>query len=211
MNIIRFPLGSMQANCYFLVSGESCLIVDPADDAAFILEEIQRRKLNLLGMLGTHGHFDHMMAVGEIQMSLNIPYYIFAEDQFLIDRVDETSEHFLGYKTNIIKPLNIKYLKEGPFLKNHFGIEVIKTPGHTPGGCCFYLEKEKTILSGDLLFKEGVGRFDFLYCSKEDLKKSFNKIYKLPKETKVLSGHGEETILFDEKNNVEKYLNFKIS
>ncbi|KKP67038.1 MAG: YqgX [Candidatus Roizmanbacteria bacterium GW2011_GWA2_35_19] len=199
MKIIRFPLGQMQANCYFVINGNNCLIVDPADDAPFILEEIQRRKLNLLGLLATHGHFDHLMAVGEIQLSYNIPLYIFKGDQFLIDRLEETSEYFLGYKTNIIKPLNIKFFKEGPFLEKTFGMKVIKTPGHTPGGCVFYLEKENTLICGDLLFKGAIGRYDFAYCNKKHLKESLAKILKLPKVTKVLPGHGEETIIENEQ------------
>ena len=74
----------MQANCYFLIDGEECLIIDPADEASFILEELQRRKLKLVGMLATHGHFDHIMAAGEIQKSLDVALYIDNKDMFLI-------------------------------------------------------------------------------------------------------------------------------
>src|SRR3990172_9252196 len=112
MKVLNFALGQMQANCYFLIEGEECLIIDPADEASFILEELQRRKLKLAGMLATHGHFDHMMAAGEIQKSINVPLYISKEDLFLIDRLEETAEHFLGYKPIIIKPTSIKRLIE---------------------------------------------------------------------------------------------------
>ena len=94
MTIKKYSLGELQANCYFLIEGKDCLIIDPADDASFILEEIQRQQLNLVGMLATHGHFDHIGAVGEIQLSFNVPLYIFKEDRFLIDRLNETAKHF---------------------------------------------------------------------------------------------------------------------
>lgn len=210
MEILRYALGQMQANCYFIVNGSNCIIVDPADDASFILEEIQRKRLNLLGMFATHGHFDHLMAVGEIQTSFNIPFYIFKEDQFLIDRQGETAQHFLGYKVDTIKPLVVKYLNEGDILKNSFGIKVIKVSGHTPGSCAFYIKKEKTILTGDTLFKQGVGRYDFSYCSKEDLKKSLRKIMEFPGETKILPGHGEESTVSQEKDFIDAFLNNRL-
>ena len=102
MKFVKYSLGQLQANCYFLIDGQNCLIIDPADDASFILEELQRQRLNLVGMLATHGHFDHVMAVGEIQQSINMPLYIHEKDNFLIDRVEQTAEHFLGYKPIVL-------------------------------------------------------------------------------------------------------------
>ncbi|MFA6533362.1 MAG: MBL fold metallo-hydrolase, partial [Patescibacteria group bacterium] len=81
MRIVKYSLGQLQANCYFLIEDGNCLIIDPADDASFILEEMLRQQLNLVGMLATHGHFDHLGAVGEIQLSFNVPLYIFKEDK----------------------------------------------------------------------------------------------------------------------------------
>lgn len=200
MKIMRFPLGQMQANCYFLIEDNQCLIIDPADDASFILEELQRRRLNLVGLLATHGHFDHVMAVGEIQLSLNVPLYIFKEDNFLINRLFETAEYFLGYKPHIIQPTNFKYLEIENSLKiSNFEFQIINTPGHTPGSCCYYFKKENVLFTGDTLFKQGIGRYDFSYSNKKDLDSSLKKIFKLPGNTIVYSGHGEETTI--EKEN----------
>jgi len=199
MEIIKYSLGQLQANCYLLVNDKNCLIIDPADDAPFILEEIQRKRLNLVGMLATHGHFDHIGAVGEIQLSFNIPLYIFKEDQFLVDRVEETAKHFLGFKPVILPIKNIKYLKIGNFpssprLRLASKFKIIKTPGHTPGGSCFYFKEENALFTGDTLFAEGVGRTDFSYCSKEDLEKSLAKIRKL-KDVVIYPGHGESAMI----------------
>jgi len=199
MTIKKYSLGELQANCYFLIEGKDCLIIDPADDASFILEEIQRQQLNLVGMLATHGHFDHIGAVGEIQLSFNVPLYIFKEDRFLIDRLNETAKHFLGYDPHFIKPITVKYLTVTNFRISKFEFRILSSPGHTPGSGCFYIEKENVLFTGDTLFKEAVGRTDLSYSSKEDLTKSLKKIFKLPRETIIYSGHGEDTILEDEK------------
>lgn len=207
MKIVRYSLGQLQTNCYFLVHDQDCLIVDPADDASFIIEEIQRQRLNLVGMLATHGHFDHIGAVGEIQLSFNVPLYIFKEDQFLIDRLNETAKYFLGFDPYFIKPSRVKYLTDSKFDSDLIGIEfkIIKTPGHTPGSCCFYFKEKNVVFTGDTLFKEGIGRTDLSYSSKEDLKKSLKKIFRLQQETIVYPGHGEETNIEDEKKNSLHY------
>lgn len=206
MKILKFPLGQLQANCYFLIEGSDCLIIDPADDASFILEELQRRRLKLIGMLATHGHFDHVMAVGEVEQSIDAPFYINDNDQFLLDRLEDTAEHFLGTKQYIIKPKNQKSAISNYLIKN-YGLQIIETPGHTPGSRSFYLKKERVIFTGDTLFKGAVGRYDHSYCNKEDLKNSLITLSKLPEETKIYSGHGEETTIKEEYNNLLHYIN----
>ncbi|PIP63572.1 hypothetical protein COW97_01755 [Candidatus Roizmanbacteria bacterium CG22_combo_CG10-13_8_21_14_all_34_12] len=199
MKIVKYSLGQLQANCYFLIDDQDCLIIDPADDAPFILEELQRQQLNLVGMLATHGHFDHVMAVGEIQQSISLPLIIHEKDKFLIDRLEQTAEHFLGYKP-IILPINhLENFPPSPRLRWASKLKIIFTPGHTPGSCCFYFPKENALFTGDTLFKEAVGRTDLSYSSKVDLKKSLKKIFELPRETIIYSGHGEDTIIEDEK------------
>jgi len=199
MTIKKYSLGELQANCYFLIEDQNCLIIDPADDASFILEELQRQQLNLVGMLATHGHFDHVMAVGEIQQSLKVPLHVHKEDNFLINRLEQTAEHFLGYKP-IILPIKIieNLVIENPLKIKNFKLKIIYTPGHTPGSCCFYLPEENTVFTGDTLFKEGIGRTDFSYGSKEDLKESLKNIFSLPRETIIYPGHGEDSIIEDE-------------
>lgn len=203
MEILKYSLGQLQANCYFLLSGNNCLIIDPADEARFILEELQRRKLKLVEMLATHGHFDHVMAAGEIQLSSNVFFYINKKDLFLIERLEETAKYFLGYDPHVIKPNKINYLKEGKLEINEFSeLRVLLMPGHTPGSCCFYFAKEKIIFTGDTLFKQAVGRYDFSYSNKNELKKSIQKLFKLPKDTIAYPGHGEKTKINEEKTSI---------
>lgn len=201
MQILQFSLGQLQANCYFLIKENNCLIIDPADEASFILEEIQRRNLKLIGMLATHGHFDHLIAVGEIQQSFNVPLYISYRDLFLLNKIKETAEYFLGYKPAVLPIKNIKSLDKSNELKiENFKLKIIFTPGHTPGSLSFYLPEEKVIFTGDTLFKRAIGRFDFSYSNKDDLKKSLERIFILPKDTIVYPGHGEKTTIGEEKS-----------
>ncbi len=197
MKIISFSLGQLQANCYFIINENNCLIIDPADDASFILEELQRRKLKLVAMLATHGHFDHIMATGEIQMNYDVPLYISKKDIFLVKRLNETAKYFLGFDPHALKPKKLEYMQEGNFQIKNFELRIITTSGHTPGSCCFYFEKEKIIFTGDTLFKQGIGRFDFSYSNKKDLKRSLERLLKLPREVIVYPGHGEKTNIND--------------
>lgn len=202
MYISKYTLGQLQTNCYILAKNEECLIIDPSDDAVFILEQIQRMKLKPVGMFATHGHFDHLMAVGEIQTALageSLTLYIHESDLFLLKRLKETAKHFLGYDPYILQPTDIKFMKEGKMKIGGFNFEVIKTPGHTPGSCCYFFAKEKVIFTGDTLFKGTVGRYDFSYSSYSGLKKSLKELFNLPEETFVYSGHGEETTISLEK------------
>jgi glyoxylase-like metal-dependent hydrolase (beta-lactamase superfamily II) len=194
MKIIKYYLGQLQANCYFLINGQDCLVIDPGDEASFILEQLQRQKLRLVSLMATHGHFDHIGAVGEIQLSFNVPLYILKEDQFLVDRVEETAKHFLGFTPVILPIKNIIYLNKKLLIASFASLRVIKTPGHTPGGCCFYIKEENALFTGDTLFAEGVGRTDFSYSSKSNLNKSLKKIYKL-KDVIIYPGHGESTMI----------------
>ena len=139
------------------------------------------------------------MAAGEIQLSTNTPFYINKKDQFLLDRVEETVEYFLGSKKIVLPIKNIKNLNIENSLKiENFKLKIIYTSGHSPGGCSYYFPQEKIVFTGDTLFKRTIGRCDFSYCSKKDLDTSLKKLFKLPGETIVYPGHGEKTTIQEE-------------
>ena len=154
-----------------------------------------------------------MMAGFEIQIAFDIPFYLYSKDQFLLDRMKETAQHFLGPMEVPPAVQKVKYLdkfivnvEEGfkPSSTNKlfpgFNFQIIHTPGHSPGSVSFYFPKEKVVFSGDVIFAGGgYGRTDFSYCSSSDLQKSIQKLFKLPDETVVYSGHGGETTIGEEK------------
>ena len=200
MQLVRFPLGQMQANCYFLIEGNEWVIIDPGDSADFILEELLRRNLALKAIFATHGHVDHILAVGEIQSNFPVPFHIHKDDMFLVQRTAETAEYFLGYKPAFIPPQNFNFLEEQPLRVLGTEIIPILTPGHTPGSVCLYIKNESVLFSGDTLFKEGIGRYDFKYSDKHELKKSLEKLFALEEIIQVYPGHGEDTLLHIEKD-----------
>ena len=203
MNIHTYPLGQMQANCYLLEQDGEAVLIDPGDSADFLLEKIAVQHLKLVGIIATHGHFDHIMAVGEIQLSYpDLPLYIHPKDTFLLDRVVETAKHFLDYEPATIPITNIQNLVIGKFEifppAGGLKFEILHTPGHTPGSCALYLKDKNILFSGDTLFKDGIGRYDFAYSDKEELKSSLKSLLSLPPETIVYPGHGPETSIEEE-------------
>ena len=206
MNIHPYPIGEMQANCYLLEKEGQALLIDPGDSADFLLEKIITQRFELVGIVATHGHFDHIMAIGEIQMSYpKLPLYIHENDAFLLERVVETARHFLGYDPVVLPIESTENMKPGKLSLQDFDFTIIETPGHTPGSCCLYFERENALFSGDTIFKSGMGRYDFSYSDKDELEKSIEHILILPEETIVYPGHGEETSIDEEKYIIQQF------
>lgn len=206
MKVLTHPLGELQANCYFLVQDKDCVIVDPGDSADFILEEVSRNNLQVKAIIATHGHFDHVMAIGELKMSLNVPVYISSKDRFLLDRVEETAKYFLGHTPVVIPISETVNIPEIVRIKN-LELKIIPTPGHTPGSICIYNKEEGVLFTGDTLFKDGIGRYDFSYSNKKELMTSINQLIEvLPEETLVYPGHGDPTTLGGERHSLAQLL-----
>lgn len=199
-------LGEMQTNCYLLWDSASrfCFVIDPADESDFIAEEIQRNNLVLKGILLTHGHFDHVMGGLDLNLMFDAPVYCSQKDMFLLKRQNQTAKYYLNKTVSApnIKKIDIDLDLSGELNLGNNVIKIIKTPGHTPGGVCFYCPVEKLLFSGDTLFYKLRGRTDFKYGSTNDIFMSLKKLVELPGDTLVLSGHGQETII---KNESGKY------
>jgi len=198
MNIRKFIVGELQANCY-LVSGEAsdeCLIIDPGDEANLISENILRQNLEPVGIIATHGHFDHVLAANELQIAFDIPFYIHPADEKILNYMADSASHWLDREIIEQPPSEIKYLKNDEKLRiNNYELRVIHTPGHSPGGICLFNKKDKVIFTGDTLFKNGIGRTDFSYASPTAMKKSLQKIRNNFAGYTAYPGHGEEFII----------------
>ena len=201
MRIEKLVVGQLQTNCYLVwdeKSGEA-VIIDPADDADYIIRKIQDFELKPKLILATHGHFDHVLAVPELKLAYGIPFLMHEADLFLLKRSRETAKFFTRLEADPPLMPN-KFLKEGDLIK--FGkekLKVIETPGHSPGGVSFF--NRGVIFDGDTLFYRGIGRYDFSYASRDDLFASIKKLFKLPDKTIVYPGHGEETTVGEEKKH----------
>jgi len=199
--VITLVVGQMQENCYLVYDSKSLetLIIDPGDDADYIERIIGDNKLIPKLIIATHGHFDHIMAVTEIKLAYNIPFKIHKNDEFLVKNMASSAKHFLGIETDP-PPIIDEFMESKSIIKiGDNSLQVIETPGHTPGSICLYNKKDNILFTGDLLFANGgVGRTDFSYSNGEELIKSLRTIFKLPQDTKIFSGHGRESNLKEE-------------
>lgn len=203
-------LGSMSTNCYFLCNRETreTIIIDPADHYNVILRWIDEKNYIPKAVFLTHGHFDHILAVRELCEKYQIRCHAHEEEKELAANANENlSLQFMG-------PYALKI--DETFVDNQkvemagFCVKVLHTPGHTKGSCCYYLEDEGVLISGDTIFHESVGRTDFPTGNTGKLLLSIrDRIFTLPEETKVYPGHGDSTTVGYEKvhNCCVSYLN----
>lgn len=200
LQVLTFTLGELSTNCYVVADKETrgAIIIDPADAGEYISEKIIEKELKAEKIIATHGHFDHLLAATHLQLALDIPFLIHKEDEFLLDRMQESAKHFLGRDPGP-RPQVTANLQDGDEVRvGDITLKVIHTPGHTPGSIT--LHYKNTAFVGDVIFAQGgVGRTDFKYSNTNDLKESIDKILSLPKETLLLSGHGEATLAEKER------------
>lgn len=197
LRVMEYTVGEVMTNCYFIVNEKTMetLIVDPGAQADLLIDRIRSEKLTPVAVLLTHGHFDHVGAVQAIKEEFQIPVYAHeAEKQTLEDpQMNLTglwSRHPRKFSADI-------YVRDGQVLElAGFTIRVLLTPGHTPGGCCYYFEGNKVLASGDSLFCGSIGRTDFPGGSMSSLVRSVKKkLLELPGDTEVLPGHERRTTI----------------
>lgn len=202
-----YTLGMMSTNCYLVYDDEEtpdadglrqAVIVDAAAQPEKIISVCRELKLKPAAILLTHGHFDHIMAVDAVRKAYGIDAYALDKEQdVLTDPALNLSGKFeAGFSVS-----GVKSVSDGQKLKliGH-EFEVIATPGHTHGGCCYYVADSGVLFSGDTLFYESYGKFTFPTGSMKDIVCSIvERLMPLPEETKVFPGHERATTIGHER------------
>lgn len=196
--IQKLRVGPMSSNAY-LVSNQNkqAFLVDAGGDAKKILAEIQHQGLNLLMILNTHGHYDHIAANAEIMQATGAELYIHTLDMpALFDPNLSLAGYFAATLKTVERALPLHHAQKIPFGTD--AITVLHTPGHTPGGVCYLLADH--LFTGDTLFAGTIGRSDLVGGDSHQLLQSIaEQIMKLPDSTKIWPGHQGESDLGQER------------
>lgn len=169
LKIEKIEVGELQCNCYLVEKNNTYLLIDPGDEYQKIVNFIQGKKI--VGILITHGHFDHIGCLQKLEEDFHYPVYQYSN------------------------------LKEGNFSIGNFSLEVIFTKGHSNDSVCYYFKENKVMFVGDFIFKGTIGRCDLEGGNFNEMLQSLQKIKQYNQEITLYPGHGEKTTLQEELEN----------
>ncbi|PJE67864.1 hypothetical protein COU95_00010 [Candidatus Shapirobacteria bacterium CG10_big_fil_rev_8_21_14_0_10_40_9] len=187
MEIEKVVVGPLATNCYIVSEKNEAIVIDPGGEPEKIFSVLPTT--NLTHIILTHAHPDHLGALSALKNE-------FPKAKFLIHKGELPILKSLHLKVKPDGFLNESKLETGnkqSLLLRNWNLEILHTPGHSPGGICFKVGD--FLFTGDTLFAEGVGRTDYPFSSQKDLIKSLKKLGKLPKDLKIYPGHGQSSTL----------------
>lgn len=198
-----FVVGMVQTNFYFLYREGSAeaIVFDPADLGDRLYEELEKRGLTVKAIFLTHAHFDHIMGLEALKEKTGAPVYACIHEK----RVCESAQ--INQSISFGRPVTASpdvWLEDNEEVTvAGITLRTLHTPGHTEGSCAYYIEDGHILISGDTLFEGSVGRSDFPTGDSETLLESIRtRLYTLPDDTTVFSGHGAETTIgYEKKHN----------
>jgi len=208
--IKTFEFNPLGVNTYLLSDDtKECVVIDAsayyADERELLLNYILDHNFIVRHLLNTHLHFDHLFGINMLASQFDLTLKCHRADEFLLEDINKQLQMFGLPSTNTnFRPEIGHYLNEGDIITfGHQSLKVIHLPGHSPGSIVFYNEADGSLFSGDVLFHSGIGRTDFPGGNYDDLVNNIQtKLFILPDETIVYSGHGPTTTIgFEKKHN----------
>ena len=205
LKIIQIPVGALVMNATLVMDEESkeTIFFDPGDEIEKILEIAKNENMNIVRLIATHCHVDHIAGANLAMEKLQLPLEICPLGKEMLGNVGPIAAAF-GYSVTEIKEGG--YIDEGDIVKiGKYEFNILHCPGHSPDSLCFY--SKGVLIGGDVIFKSSLGRTDLPGGSTKQLMNAITKkIYPLPDETIIYPGHGPETTLGIEKKE-NPYLN----
>lgn len=205
MIVERVEVGELGVNCYIVAceSTRHAMVIDPGAEAERIAQLIETRGYSLRLIVNTHGHFDHIGGNAHLKARFSPTLAIHGLDACMLADPEANLSWFLPEELSVVSPVADRMLSDGyRVAAGTASLEVIHTPGHTPGSIC--LLGEGVLFSGDTLFKDGVGRTDLPGGDGSQLRDSLAaKVFVLPDSTRVCPGHGPETSVGQEREDWE--------
>ena len=184
-------LGALPTNTYLVWNTETrdCLLIDPSDGCEQIERRLREKELKPAAIYITHGHDDHIGSVNDLKRRYGVLVYMMKEEEEFTESVLYNLSMVFGHPRVIEPDMFFVDGQEVSVLGTK--MRALLTPGHTPGGGCYYFPEEKMVFTGDTLFCESVGRSDFPGGSASALIRSIrDKLMTLPDDVSVLPGHG---------------------
>lgn len=199
MKIIPIAVGAYEVNCYVVDAGHGqALVVDPGEDAGTITVTLRQNHLAVAAYLITHGHMDHVSALAEVSRLFPAPILMHPADAVWAFTPLNAS---MPYYEAPESPGKIaREAADGQqYEDGGLAYEVIATPGHSPGGVCYYFPAQKALFTGDTLFSGSIGRTDLAGGDETRMMHSLRRLTRLPEDTMVYPGHGPATSIGREK------------
>ena len=201
MDIHKIVVGQLDVNCYIVSDGSApdAIVIDPGDEPELIAGLIEDKGLRPRHIIFTHAHYDHVCAARDLKDKYKASI-VMHEDEIATYEMTKKLCMSWGYEAEDFPFPEIKVRDGHRISAGKISLEIIHTPGHTPGGICIY--GKKTLFTGDTLFKGSAGRTDLAGGNAGKLISSLQKLSLLPPDTRVLCGHGDETTIgYETKNN----------
>ncbi|WP_445664921.1 MBL fold metallo-hydrolase [Fodinibius sp. AD559] len=203
MNVIKYTVGPFAENTYLLTQGGQALIIDPGfiEDAEYqkVKEEIDNQNVDLIAIVLTHAHVDHVLGLQTVLDNFDVPVYLSDKDRYLWNNFGSQAAMFGFTSDGFSFDPDVLPVTENWSLGN-FSFDVRYTPGHAPDHVSLYSQTDGLVIAGDALFREGIGRTDLYKGDFKVLEQSIREqLYTLPDDTVVYPGHGEKTTINHEK------------
>ncbi|OGO87016.1 MAG: hypothetical protein A2Y15_07555 [Clostridiales bacterium GWF2_36_10] len=204
--IDKVEVGQMHTNCYIVKHKNSrdAAVIDPGGDLTVIKDALFRLNASCRVILLTHGHFDHILAVGDLRTNRTTVCIHKDDAHYLVER--DMFSAIIPYDPRPFEQADFFFDKEGKYKVENFEFYVIPTPGHTKGSVCFVFDD--IMFTGDTLFNGSIGTTDF-HGDNTDMENTLKMLYNLPGDYVVFPGHEGKTILSDEKAHNPYFTKFR--